>query len=213
MKKNHIKNRKDTVSEIFDYIATWLEEAVSCRSPQTVEAYKYAMDLYVRFLGESLHVNTKNFAWESFSREKIEKWMEWLVSRGNKPQTVNLRLSHIREFLAYMEGRSAATYGYLYHEAARIKRLKVVHTEVKGVSDAAVEAVLKATNISTDAGARDFTLILFLNETGARLNEAISVKLKDVHTDSKGKVTITVTGKGGYVRTLYLTPVLTRKLK
>lgn len=37
--------------------------------------------------------------------------------------------------------------------------------------------------------------------------------MKDIHTDSKGKVTVTVTGKGGYIRTLYLTPVLTRKLK
>ena len=53
----------------------------------------------------------------------------------------------------------------------------------------------------------------FLNETGARLNETISVRMKDIHTDSKGKVTVTVTGKGGYIRTLYLTPVLTRKLK
>ena len=50
-------------------------------------------------------------------------------------------------------------------------------------------------------------------ETGARLNEALSIKMKDIHTDSKGKVTVTVTGKGGYIRTLYLTPVLTRKLK
>ena len=180
--------RKDVVSEIFNYMAAWLEQATMSRSPHTVEAYKYAMDLYIRFLGDSLHISTKCLAWESFSRENIEKWMKWLTGRGNKPQTVNLRLSHIREFLAYMEGRSAATYGHLYHEAARIKRLKVLHTEVKGVTDAAVEAVLKATDTSTDAGARDFTLVLFLNA-------------------------ITVTGKGGYVRTLYLTPVLTRKLK
>lgn len=217
MKNNNIgrgkEGRKNVVSEIFNFMAAWLEQATLSRSPHTVEAYKYAMDLYIRFLGESLHVSTKCLAWESFSRENIEMWMKWLTGRGNKPQTVNLRLSHIREFLAYMEGRSAATYGHLYHEAARIKRLKVLHVGVKGVTDAAVEAVLKATDTSTDAGARDFTLVLFLNETGARLNEAISVKLKDVHTDCKGKVTITVTGKGGYVRTLYLTPVLTRKLK
>ena len=37
--------------------------------------------------------------------------------------------------------------------------------------------------------------------------------MKDIHTGSKGKVTVNVTGKGGYIRTLYLTPVLTRKLK
>ena len=217
MEKNNIRSgkggRKEIVSEIFNFMDAWLKQAVSSKSRHTVEAYKFAMDLYIMFLGESLHVSTKNFAWECFSRENIEKWMTWLTDRGNKPQTVNLRLSHIREFLAYMEGRSATTYGHLYHEAARVGRLKALHTEVKGVTDAAVEAVLKAADTSTDAGARDFTLILFLNETGARLNEAISVKLKDIHADSKGKVTITVTGKGGYVRTLYLTSVLTRKLR
>ena len=214
MGKNSIKkSRKDTAAEIFNFIGAWREQAALSSSPHTVEAYKNAMDLYVRFLDQSQHVTTGDFTWKCFSRENIEKWMQWLAQRGNKPQTVNLRLSHLREFLKYMEGRSAAEYGHLYHEAARIKRMKVQHTEVKGVSDAAVEAVMRAVDTSTDAGARDFTLLLLLNETGARLNEAISVRMKDIHTDNKGKVTVTVTGKGGYIRTLYLTPVLTRKLK
>ena len=206
------KGRKDTAAEIFNCIEAWREQAAVSNSPHTVEAYRNAMDLYIRFLDQQ-GITTKDFTWECFSREKIEKWMDWLTQRGNQPQTVNLRLSHIREFLAYMEGRSAATYGHLYHEAARIKRMKTQHTEVKGISDAAVEAVMKAIDTSTEAGARDFVLLLFLNETGARLNETISVRMKDIHTDSKGKVTVTVTGKGGYIRTLYLTPVLTRKLK
>jgi site-specific recombinase XerD len=125
----------------------------------------------------------------------------------------NLRLSHLREFLRYMEGRSAAEYGYLYHEAALIRRMKVQHTEVRGVPDAAVEAVQRAIDTTTDAGARDFVLLLLLNETDARLNEALSINMKDIHTDGKGKVTVTVTDKGGYIRTLYLTPVITRQLK
>lgn len=207
------QSKKDTAAEIFNCIEAWREQTVVSNSPHTVEAYRNAMDLYIRFLDQRQGITTKDFTWECFSREKIEKWMKWLTERGNKPQTVNLRLSHIREFLAYMEGRSAATYGHLYHEAARIKRMKTQHAEVKGVSDAAVEAVMKAVDTSTEAGARDFVLLLFLNETGARLNETISVRMKDIHTDSKGKVTVTVTGKGGYIRTLYLTPVLTRKLK
>lgn len=211
-KKSIKKSRKDIVSEIFNYIAAWLEQAARSNSPHTVEAYKYAMDLFVRFLEEDLRTGVKDFTWKCFSRGNIEKWMEWLTGRGNKPQTVNLRLSHIREFLAYMEGRSAAEYGYLHREAACIKRMKVLHTEVKGVSDAAVEAVQKAIDTDTDAGARDFCLLLFLNETGARLNEALSIRMKDIHTDSKGKVTAEVTGKGGLMRTLYFTPVLARKM-
>jgi len=214
MEENNIKkSKKDVVYEIFDFMAAWLEQAARSSSPHTVEAYKYAMNLYVRFLEESLRLEAKDFAWKCFSRENIEKWMKWLTQRGNKPQTVNLRLSHIREFLRYMEGRSPAGYGHLYREAALTKRMKVLHTEVRGVSDAAVEAVMKAIDTSTDAGARDFVLLLFLNETGARLNETLSVRMKDIHTDGKGKVTVEVTGKGGYIRTLYLTPVLTRKLK
>ncbi len=214
MEKNSTKKgRKDTAAEIFNFIGAWREQAALSSSPHTVEAYKNAMDLYVRFLDQSLHVTTGDFTWKCFSRENIEKWMQWLTQRGNKPQTVNLRLSHLREFLRYMEGRSASEYGHLYHEAALIRRMKVQHTEVRGVSDAAVEAVQKAIDTTTDAGARDFVLLLFLNETGARLNEALSIKMKDIHTDSKGKVTVTVTGKGGYIRTLYLTPVVARKLK
>ena len=215
MEKNSTrKGGKDIATEIFDFIAAWLEQAALYSSPHTAEAYKYAMDLYVRFLEASLRITPKQMGWDCFSRDRVEKWMAWLThDRGNKPQTVNLRLSHIREFLKYMEGRSPSTYGHLYHAAAGIKRMKAQPAEVKGVSDTAVEAVMKAVDTSTDAGARDFVLLLFLNETGARLNEALSVRMQDIHTDSKGKVTITVTGKGGYVRTLYLTHVLTDKMK
>lgn len=204
---------KDVASEIFNFIAAWLNEVIRTRSSHTVEAYKYAMNLYFRFLEEALLKKTKDLAWECFSRDNIEKWMKWLMERGNKPQTINLRLSNIRDFLSFVETRSPSIYGYLYHEAVRIKRIKVQRAEVKGVSDAAVEAILKSINTTTDAGARDFVLILFLNETGARLSEAISIKMKDVHTDSKGRMTVTVMGKGGYARTLYLTPVIARKLR
>lgn len=216
MRKNSVTsrkaNKKDLVYEIFNYIAEWLEEANGSKSPHTVMAYKFAMDLYIKFITENQGVTTNNLTWECFARDKIEKWMKWLIDRGNKTQTVNLRLSQIREFLTYMEGISPSIYGHLLHEAMRIRRLKVLYTEVKGVSDAAVEAVLRAIDTKTDAGARDYTLILFLNETGARLNEAISIRMKEIHTDVKGRITVTVKGKGGYIRTLYLTPVLTRKL-
>ena len=118
MGKNSTKQgRKDTAAEIFNSIEAWREQAAVSNSPHTVEAYRNATDLYIRFLDQNQGITTKDFTWECFSREKIEKWMIWLTERGNKPQTVNLRLSHIREFLAYMEGRSAAAYGHLYHEA------------------------------------------------------------------------------------------------
>ena len=70
MGKNNIERRKgggkDVVSEIFNFMDAWLKQASSSKSQHTVEAYKYAMDLYIRFLGESLHVGAKNLAWESF---------------------------------------------------------------------------------------------------------------------------------------------------
>lgn len=210
-KKGNSKN--DIASEMFNGIAEWLEQAAICRSPHAMEAYKYAMDLYMKFLDKSQGVTKKSLAWEVFTRERIEKWMRWLMDRGNKPQTVNLRLSHIREFLSFMNGKPASTYGHLYHEAARIKRLKVHHAEVRGVTDKAVEVIIRAINTATDAGARDFTLFLFLTETGARLDEAISVMMKDIRSDAKGRLSVTVVGKGRYVRTLYLTPTLTSKLR
>lgn len=89
MEENNIKkSKKDVVYEIFDFMAAWLEQAARSSSPHTVEAYKYAMNLYVRFLEESLRLEAKDFTWKCFSRENIEKWMKWLTQRGNKPQTV-----------------------------------------------------------------------------------------------------------------------------
>ena len=159
MEKNSIKkSKKEVVNEIFSFIAAWLEQAARSNSPHTVEAYKYAMDLYIRFLDESLHLKAGDFTWKCFSRENIEEWMKWLTGRGkggaarlpsvswrvpaadgaldlwSLRSSKNQRLSHIREYLRYMEGRSAAEYGHLYREAALIKRMKVQYTEVRGAS-------------------------------------------------------------------------------
>ena len=74
MGKNSIKkSRKDTAAEIFNIIGAWREQAALSSSPHTVEAYKNAMDLYVRFLDQSQHVTTGDFTWKCFSRENTEK--------------------------------------------------------------------------------------------------------------------------------------------
>ena len=94
------QSRKDTAAEIFNFIGTWREQAALNCSPHTVEAYRNAMDLYIRFLDQSQHITTKDFTWKCFSREMIEKWMQWLTERGNKPQTVRLWSLRLRRTTA-----------------------------------------------------------------------------------------------------------------
>ena len=73
------QGRKDTAAEIFNSIEAWREQAAVSNSPHTVEAYRNATDLYIRFLDQNQGITTKDFTWECFSREKIEKWMIWLT--------------------------------------------------------------------------------------------------------------------------------------
>ena len=55
------------------------------------------------------------------------------------------------------------------------------------------------------AGIRDLTLMVLLYATAARIDELLSIKIKDLYLTA-GKPYVIITGKGGKIRTLYLLP-------
>lgn len=172
-------------------------------SEHTVKSYTDSLTLYLDFLESVKSINIKTISYDCFKGEFIEEWLQWLMeTRNNLPQTANVRLSSIRAFLDYLSSKKIEL-NYLVLEAGNIKKRKTSKSKVKGMSREAVKALSTTISQTTKSGRRDLTLFTILYDTGTRIDEILSLMLKDIHMETK-KPFITITGKGNKYRSLYL---------
>lgn len=188
------------INELFITIKTFIQfylVTVRKLSKNTVESYKKTLDLYIRFI--SLYKNKDYFSVDKsdFTRDNIVLFMNWLAeSRNNAPPTVNLRLSNIKVFCAYLMKDNLLDQAELY-----------AINEIKDVTDERVKEFiwlsLEQTKIllslpdETDRlGIRDKFFIALLYDSGCRLDEILSLKCGDFKIFNDGYAEIHVVGKG-----------------
>jgi len=202
MKKND-ESRKIAAS-----IYAWLNEyvpIVQSNSDHTIRSYKMALSLYVDFLKRIKKVEPKILTVSCFSNPYIEDWIKWLkIERKCCPATCNNRLAALRSFLKYLGSKDISLL-FLSQQADTIPFQKTGRKKVTGLSRNAVKTLLATPNLLTKTGRRDMTIMAFIYSTAARINEVLSVKIKQLflHGD---KPFVTVNGKGNKIRTLYLLP-------
>ena len=189
-------------------IHTFLTEYVPFQKGQsknTCKSNETALSLYVSFLENVQKIRSGTLSGDCFSRDMIEKWVLWL--RGNRhctPETCNVRLASIRAFLEYAGGKEVSML-HLSQAASGIPRMKGIKRKVSGMSRGAVQALMEAPDTSTPTGRRDLALIVTIYGTAARLDEVLSLKVKNLHIYAKEPFA-TIIGKGNKIRSIYLLP-------
>lgn len=190
------------------YIHDWLHgytTSLKANSPHTIKNYSNALSLFIHFLASTKKIDGSNFSFKLLSYNYIEEWILWLKNtRKCSPETCNNRLASIRAFLKYLATREIS-FIYLAQEAALIPRQKSIKKKVCGMSKKAVKALMSVPDTNTRTGRRDLTLLIFMYSTAVRIDEALSLKVSQLHLDI-AKPYVTITGKGNKIRTLYLLP-------
>lgn len=206
---------KKEAADISRYISLFLEEYAPANltaSAHTLHSYEVALTLYVGFLEDVCNVTTADLSKECFEKKRLEEWLAWLSeNRLCSPETCNNRLSSMRVFLKYLSSRGVR-YLYLANEAETIPPRKTSKKKVSGLTRDAVKAVLAEPDTKSKSGIRDLTFMVLLYGTAARMDEMLSLKIKDLHLDVP-KPCMTVIGKGDKMRTLYLLPKALSHLK
>ena len=201
--------------EIAKYFHTFLTDYAPVHrtnSEHTLKGYRNSLSLYLTFLEKELKITPSTLNADCFSRENIEKWMKWIVEiRGCSSQTCNIRLGGLRTFLKYISERNLS-YLSVYEAACTIPLMKTPKRKVTGLSKNAVKQLLEMPKLSAKTGRRDLAFMILLYSTAARLDEILSLTIKDVHL-GLDKPYINIIGKGHKRRTLYLVPKAEAHLK
>jgi integrase/recombinase XerD len=146
-------------------------------------------------------------------RSDLQKYTLWLDK--NKCEITIAEESHVRNYLASMQGRTARTmarhlssirrlYSYLVREgmmkhdpSARIEAPKIGRQLPKSLTESEVEELLKAPDTGTSLGLRDRTMLEILYASGLRVSELISLQVGQVNLRQG---VVRVLGKGSKER-------------
>jgi integrase/recombinase XerD len=149
-------------------------------SPHTIKHYRLSYKTYRRFVDEALP-----------TKQSLEAFVIGMGQAGIKPCTANVYIRGVNTFLTWLAENE-------YIPALKIKKLKAPKPIIKTFSEAQLR-ILFAHKPKRFWEVRMWHLLLFLADTGCRINEALSIKRGDIDFNS---LLVTVHGKGNKTRTI-----------
>ncbi len=164
------------------------------KSPRTVEWYDEVLKQFSNWLNsKDKPANLGNIS-ETDVREFIlylqeKRWQ----GRTLSVQTLNNRVRALRAFFSWLARENYTSENLL----AGLKPPKVIETVIEPLTVDEIGKLFRNINQDTALGARNTAMLSLLLDTGLRLSEMTTLKVQDVHLDSKY---VKVLGKGGKER-------------
>ena len=178
----------------------------------TVKSYRTGLNQYLDYVSSKKQISRFAVTGAMFSYDMVTEYLHWLsVDRKVSSATCNNRLAVIRAFISYA---SACKPEYIDLKS-RLSQIKGKKNDQFGkvdyMSEAAVKALMEAPDVSTAAGLTDQFMMVMLYDTGARIQEILSLRLCDLKIDKTP--TAIIHGKGGKTRIVPLMPETVKHLK
>jgi len=163
-------------------------------SPLTILSYRDATKLLLRFVAERERRPVVRLEVADLDASAVQDFLDHLErKRGNEIATRNNRLAAIRSLFTFV----AAEEPSLADHCHRICAIPLKRAPVRSVlylEQDEMQALLAAPDRSTGAGRRDHVVMLFLYNTGARVQELTDVRASDLQLGRPPQVLLR--GKG-----------------
>jgi site-specific recombinase XerD len=185
----------------WDFLNEYLPKQAG-HSRDTIESYRDSLTLFRRFLTDGQHKSLAKFKFSDCTKDCIYCFREYLLQRGSKPSTVNVRVAAIRTYLNYASDKDISVQSIAL-TISRVKPCKKVRKDMEILSENALAAVLSAPP-QTKMGLRDRTILVVLYDCAVRLSELLEIKLGDITLDGEYPF-IFIHGKGNKERAVQLT--------
>lgn len=172
-------------------------------SQNTVSSYKDSLSLFCQFLQEQRGKNLEHVTYCDLTKENVNGFLQWLrVSRANSISTCNLRLTALKSFLRYAADDDISIVK-VFMNIKKIPVMKNIKPKVGYLSKNGLKILVDLPNTKTNKGIRNKVMIIMMYDTATRINELLSLKLKDLNLSSR-KSFVSIRGKGNKIRYLPL---------
>ena len=167
-------------------------------SPHTLHSYRDSLKLFLQFAAGK-KADPSQLTLEQLTRERVTAFLQYLETvRRNKASTRNVRLSALHSFFRYV----GAHHPEHLAAAQRILSIPFKRTalrEVQHLELSEIQSILRGIDRCGRHGRRDFVLLSFMFNTGARVSEVVGLQACDVHLGPPASVRLR--GKGRKERT------------
>jgi len=167
-------------------------------SAHTVRAYGHALRLFFLFPAAELRRPVSGLSLDDIVVEKVLAFLDHVeVVRKNQATTRNCRLAAIRGFVEHLL-RQDVSRAEQYRRILAVRAKRARQRPIEYLEPEHVRVLLDQPDRRSPAGLRDYALLLFLYNTGARISEALGVTPDDLRLAPPRHVRIR--GKGSKER-------------
>ena len=199
--------RKIKDPSLFQSIRKFLTEdmpIVRKKSANTVDAYRYTINLFLAYLREKHNKLLSSVTVKDFCQRNVLEFMDWLLEvRGNKASTVNLRLKHIKRFCRFLMDENIL----MISELSAIQKIadipNAANDTIKFLTVQETKLILSQPDINKAVGLRDNFFLYLLYDSGCRIQEILDLKIRDF-VIQKDSAELHIIGKGNKYR---VTPI------
>ena len=179
------------------------------KSDRTLTTYKTSINCFKEYMTGVRNLKLEKICFSDISDDLIREYLKYLIDNGKSISTRNTRFIPLKNYIAFCADKDLAIVP-LFLKISKIKVKKVIPKKHNWLNKEQIILLLSQPP-QNRIGIRDRFIMLFIFSTGARLDEALSVKLKDIHVDNEPYVLLT--GKGNKPRIVPLTRELVNNLK
>jgi site-specific recombinase XerD len=179
-------------------------------SVNTIRSYRDSILLMLRFFSSDTGRKIEKLKLEDFTVARTVRFLNYLESnRENCIATRNTRLAAIHTLASFLISGNPELIAPLQDILGiEFKRGEIKHP-IEYLERTEMEELLAKIDRSNWAGQRDYLLFALMFNTGARVQEIVNLKIRDVRFDPPHQVRLQ--GKGGKIRLCPIWP-LTAKL-
>jgi len=177
----------------------------------TQVSYRDTLILLLPFVSREAAVPIERLAVHDVSPDRVRAFLDHIErERRCGVVTRNQRLSTIHSLARFVGMRSPEHLAWC-SQVRSVPFKKATKTVIGYLDKPEVEALLRAPDRNTNLGSRDYTLLLFLYNSGARAAEAASLRVNNLQLGTSPSVRIL--GKGNKWRVCPLWPVTIAALR
>lgn len=189
--------KTDFTKAITEYFSTYLPSTCGV-SPNTSSSYRDAFKMLLLFFQKEKGITANCIELRMLNMELISTFLDWLeASRDISVTTRNQRLAALKAFAHFVQYRYPECMGNCVDIIA-MRPKKYKKTLIPFLTEDELSVLFAQPDTTLRHGLRDLALLVLLYDSGARVQELVDLKLRDIHLNNPAMVILT--GKGQKAR-------------
>ena len=181
-------------------------------SRHTIQSYRDCMILFLGFAAKDCRRPIESLELADITADRIGRFLAFLeAERGNGITTRNVRLAAMHTFARYLVSDHPEQMAALQQVLGIPFKRGARETPIEYLEKTEIEALLASIDRKTAAGMRDYAMFSLMFNTGARVQEVVDLRVRDIRLEPPCQVRFA--GKGNKVRLCPIWPRIARLLR